>query len=70
MNFLPWNDDAGVRDGIGKKKRIVYDVWESESNFCSFVNFVCSRSSGLKRIFPALGMIFARYTGKIITGKL
>lgn len=49
----------------GKERR--YDVWESKSNFRSFVNFVCPEEYKAKRIFQA-GTKFFRYPRKLNRG--
>lgn len=45
-------------------ERGVYDVWESKSNFRSFVNFVCSKSTRLKGSSQP-GMKFFCYPRKL-----
>lgn len=70
VNFLggmtALEENKGERGGW----RTPYDVWDSKSNFRSFVNFVCPKSSrGLKGSSSAWDDIFSLF-GKNLTAKL
>lgn len=72
VNFLDGMTTQGrIRGRIRGREgwRTPYDVWDSKSNFRSFVNFVCPKSSRLKRIFQRRDDIFSLF-GKNLTAKL